>query len=90
MNKKGKINEYNILGLNIQIILTVLVAIFSLLGFLINNIFFNMMKIVGGLDLFIMAYNNEKVYHNKSITVVYIIFGIITIIWGILGVIGVI
>ena len=90
MKKKGKINEYNILGLNIQIILTILVCIFSLLGFLVNKNFFNIMKIFGGLDLLVMAYNNEKIYHNKGISVVYVIFGVIMLIWGIVGLVGVI
>jgi hypothetical protein len=48
------------------------------------------MKIFGGLDLLVMAYNNEKIYHNKGISVVYVIFGVVMLIWGIVGLVGVI
>ena len=87
--RSSKINEYNILGINIQIVLTILVCVFTLIGFFVNSWYFIIMRILIGLDLFIMAFNNERVYHNKKLTIIYIVIGVLMIIYGLLNIFGV-
>ncbi len=88
-NKKGKINKYNILGINIQIVLTILLCVFAIIGFFVNPWYFSIMRIIIGIDLLVMAFNNERVYHSRSVTIIYIIIGIMTFIWGLLNIFGV-
>ena len=45
--RKSKINEFNILGINIQMVLTVIVVIFALLSLIVNR------KLVTFLYLFV-------------------------------------
>ena len=90
-NKKkvSKINEFNILGINIQIILTVIVLIFGLLYLIVGSKFRNIFYIFIGLDLIVMGYNNIKIFKKQGATIVYFATGIALIIYTILSMIGV-
>ena len=90
-NKKkiSKINEFNILGINIQIILTVIVLIFGLLYLIVGSKFRNVFYIFIGLDLIVMGYNNIKIFKKQGATIVYFATGIALIIYTILSMIGV-
>lgn len=90
-NKKkiSKINEFNILGINIQIILTVIVLIFGLLYLIVGSKFRNIFYIFIGLDLIVMGYNNIKIFKKQGATIVYFVTGIALIIYTILSMIGV-
>ena len=93
MEKKkiSKINEFNILGVTIQVILTVLVLVFVLLALIVNSKFFPYVYLFMGLDLLIMAYNNKRVFNkDKKMSMLYLEFGIVIIIYAILKLIGVI
>ena len=46
-------------------------------------------EVLVGITLLIMAYNNIKLFKRKGLTAVYIVFGIISLIVGILGYFGV-
>ena len=46
-------------------------------------------EVLVGITLLIMAYNNEKVFARRGLTVVYLIFGIVCLLVGILGYFGV-
>ena len=85
-NKKkiSKINEFNILGINIQIILTVIVLIFGLLYLIVGSKFRNIFYIFIGLDLIVMGYNNIKIFKKQGATIVYFATGIALIIYTIL------
>lgn len=67
-------------GLLIQII----TAIFALV-FMISSIFESSLLSIGqifiALLLFIMAYNNYKIYHRKYVTSIYILVGIIFLLY---------
>ena len=45
-------------------------------------------EVLVGITLFFMAYNNYKLFKRKNLTIVYIIFGIISFITGIVGYFG--
>lgn len=46
-------------------------------------------EVLVGVTLLIMAYNNVKLFKRKGLTVIYIVFGIISLFVGILGYFGV-
>ena len=87
--KKKIINEFNILGVNMQIVVTIAVLIFGGI-YLFTKRFRSVFEILMAMDLFIMAYNNEMIYHKRKATVLYIIFGILLLVFAILSLVGVI
>lgn len=46
-------------------------------------------EVLVGITLLIMAYNNERVFVRRGLTVVYLIFGIVCLLVGVLGYFGV-
>lgn len=54
-----------------------------------ENSFTVPIEVLVGITLLIMAYNNVKLFKRRGLTVVYIVFGIISLIIGILGYFGV-
>lgn len=88
--KNNKINEFNILGVNLQIILTIVVVILGLLYLIAGSKFLNWLYIFIGLDLIIMGYNNIKIFKKQGLTIVYFASGIALIIYTILRMVGVI
>ena len=87
--KKKLINEFNILGVNLQVVVTIAVAIFAII-YLLTNKFLFVLEILMAIDLLIMALNNQKIYHKKNITYLYIAFAIILLVFAILAILGVI
>jgi len=84
--KKSPVNRFNILFVDIQIVLTLLVVVFLILSF------FNKKYLIGteiclGLDLFIMAYNYYLIYSRRNMTIIYIVIGVLALISAALGVI---
>lgn len=53
-----------------------------------ENSFTVPIEVLVGITLFIMAFNNAKLYKRKGLTIIYIIFGVISFITGILGYFG--
>lgn len=53
-----------------------------------ENSFTVPIEVLVGITLFIMAFNNAKMYKRKGLTIIYIIFGIISFITGIHGYFG--
>ena len=60
-----KINEWNILGINIQIVVTIIVAILGILSLFLKQLF-PFFQLAMAMDLFLLAYNNHKVYQRKK------------------------
>lgn len=54
-----------------------------------ENSFTIPIEVLVGITLLIMAYNNSKLFKRKGLTAIYIIFGVISLIVGILGYFGV-
>lgn len=69
------------LSLKIELILLIVLLI-SFISSIITKIFFYT-EIIAGINLILMSYNNKYIKH-KYMTPLYLIFGIITIILGVL------
>ncbi len=63
-------------GLLVQSIAVLFVAVYTIIG-LIEPEFFKAAKGVIVLTLLILAFNNEKIYKRKFMTLVYILFSIL-------------
>ena len=89
-NKISPVNRFNILWVNIQVIMTILVVILLILSFVSSKKYFLGMEVCMGLDLLVMAYNNYLIYKRKNVTVMYAIIGVLVLLYALLGFIGVI
>lgn len=87
-NNVSKINKYNILAINIQVIFTVLAIIFVIL-YLFNNIFEKWYELFIGIDFLILAYNNYWTFRRKKFTLIYIICGVVLLLISIFNFLGV-
>lgn len=54
-----------------------------------ENSFSIPVEVLVGMTLLIMAYNNVKLFKRKGLTIVYIVFGVLSLFVGILGYFGV-
>mgnify|MGYP006988927312 CR=1 FL=1 len=88
-SKKIKINEYNILGVIIQGILTLVALIFCILALVRDSKYFLFLEITVAVDLLVMAYNNKKIYKRDKMTKIYMIFGIVMVIYVLMTILGV-
>ena len=62
-------------GLLAQVVLIVLLIIFAIIN-IINKAFEPVFYSILALIMFVMAYNNEKIYKKKHMTKLYIIVGL--------------
>jgi len=85
LKKKNKIHEFNILGAFLQVLCTIIVLVLAIVSIMNHNIF-PYFEIIMGIDLMIMAYNNKKIFQKEKLTLYYLIFGIIVLVIGIIGV----
>jgi hypothetical protein len=56
---------------------------------LFENSFTVPIEVLVGITLLIMAYNNDRMFKRKGLTVVYLVFGIVCLLIGVLGYFGV-
>ena len=56
---------------------------------LFENRFTVPIEVLVGITLLIMAYNNDKLFKRKGLTIVYLVFGIVCLLIGVLGYFGV-
>ena len=66
-------------GLLVQVVLIELLLIFAVIN-LITNIFMPAFYAILTMIMFVMAYNNKRIYKKKHMTNVYIIVGIFVLI----------
>lgn len=81
-----KSNEFS-QGLIFQFLMFIIMVILFILS-IFYNFLISYAFIAAGITLLIMAYNNQVTFRRKSMTIVYIIFGIMVIINGIVGIIN--
>ena len=86
--KNKKIDETNILLVNLQIIST-LASFVALIMYLFQRKMFQILCICLSLNLFVLAFNNYKIFKKKNYTMVYIIAGIVLLVYTILQMMGV-
>lgn len=90
MKSDKKIHEWNLLGIVLQGIVTILVGIGAVLAFLIDSKYFVLFEILMAIDLLIMAWNNHRVYQTPKVTILYIIVSICLWIHIVLSLLGVV
>ena len=85
--KKNKINQTNILFVDIQIFMTI-ASLVSFVMYLFNSKMLSIMCICFSLTLFVLAFNNYKIFKKKNYTIVYLISGIGLLILSLFLIIG--
>ena len=81
MNKK--------ISFKIQIVLSILLLVIGIIT-LFKHELFPVLELVIGCDLLCLAYNNNQLFKRKELTTMYIVFGILVLIVGIISLFGVI
>ncbi len=81
-------DSYYHVSLLIQAVCVIGVLVISILA-IFEHSFTVPIEVLVGVTLLIMAYNNVKLFKRKGFTVIYIVFGILSLIVGILGYFGV-
>ena len=83
-NKKYNMETSNNVILNLptvllQALLTIGIIIFIIISYFKKGIYSSVLSILITLDLFVLAYNNHKIYKRKNFTVAYLAMGILMI-----------
>ena len=86
---KKKVNKINLIFVIIQYILTFSCLILGVL-YLFGSNALNLLRIVAGIDLILMGITNYLVYKKRKIMFIYLFFGIVILVLGILSIIGVV
>lgn len=81
-------DSYYHISLLVQAVCVIGVLFISILA-IFEHSFTVPIEVLIGVTLLIMAYNNVKLFKRKGFTVIYIVFGVISLIVGILGYFGV-
>ncbi len=89
MEKKSIINEFNILYIVLQGLLTITMLVFAVLSLVLDKSFYRFFVLFMGLDLVIIGINNYKIYKRRNATIMYIATGVILIVFIILKWLGV-
>ena len=77
------------LSYKIQIVLSVLLLVVGIITLFYRKLF-PVLEIVIACDLFCLAYNNNKLFKRKELTTMYIVFGVLVLIVGLLSLFGVV
>ena len=85
---KGKINRFNIIFVDIQILLTIITAVLCILYF-IKKIDISLLQLSLGITLLCLSFNNYKIFKKKKMTIIYLIAGIVVLILCLFNMIGV-
>lgn len=85
---KNKINRNNIVLVNIQIILTI-ASVVAFVMYLFNKNMWYILQFTLGFTLLFLAFMNYKVYEKKNYSFLYLVVGIILIVFNILSLVGV-
>jgi len=75
-NGMNKIHAFNIVFVDIQILVTILTVILAIM-FLFNHNYLKLFQLSLGINLLLMAFNNYKIYKRSKLTLVYAIVGFI-------------
>ena len=81
-------DSYYHISLLVQAVCVIGVLFITILA-LFEHSFTVPIEVLVGVTLLIMAYNNIKLFKRKGFTIIYIIFGVISLLVGILGYFGV-
>ena len=87
MSKEPKQIKQNKYGLIVQLLLVLAVVVLLIMS-AFDGLYLIIAEIVAGLALMAMAYNNHTVYERKYLTILYILFGLIVIVDGVVSLLG--
>ena len=87
-NGISKINRFNILFVDLQVIFTVLTVI-VLIWYLFDKSAWHFLQIILGITMIIIGFNNKIIYNRPKFAWVYYITGAVLIIFDILLLLGV-
>lgn len=85
--KPSTVNRFNIVFINIQFILTIITVILGV-WYLFRPSLLLPFQFLLGIDLLVMAYNNQIIYHRKNATIMYIMIGILLLVLALFKLIG--
>ena len=86
--KNKKINDTNIILVNLQVVST-LASFVALIMYLFQRKMFPILCICLSINLFVLAFNNYKIFKKKNYTIVYIVAGVVLLVYMILQMMGV-
>lgn len=86
--KISTIHRFNIVFINIQLILTIVTVVLGI-WLLFRASLMPVFQLFLGIDLLVMAYNNQIIYHRKKATILYVVIGILLLVFDLLLVLGV-
>ena len=86
--KNKKINDTNIILVNLQVVST-LASFVALIMYLFQRKMFSILCICLSINLFVLAFNNYKIFKKKNYTIVYIVAGVVLLVYMILQMRGV-
>lgn len=86
--KSSAINKYNILSVNLQVIMTVIVVVFGIIS-LMRADFTKWFQLALGFNFIVIGYNNYLIYRRTNFTILYIGMGILFLILSIFGFVGI-
>ena len=72
----------------LQIILSILLLVVGIITLFYRKAF-PILEIIIACDLFCLAYNNRQLFKRKELTTMYIVFGVLVLIVGLLSLFGV-
>ena len=84
----SKINRFNILFVDLQVIFTILTVI-VLIWYLFDKSAWHFLQIILGITMIIIGYNNKIIYNRPKFAWVYYITGAVLIVFDILLLLGV-
>ena len=84
----SKINRFNILFVNLQVVFTIL-TVAMLIWYLFDSSAWHFLQIVLGITMIIIGYNNKIIYNRPKFAWVYYISGIVLIVCDIISLLGV-
>lgn len=83
------LSKKKVFAIYLQLFLTVVTVVLLAFYIFTKNLLV-VFQISLGLDLIVMAYNNQSIYQRKYLTIVYALIGIVLILLGVLSIWGVV
>lgn len=76
--------EFKVLGLYLQLFLIVLLVIFGIITIFFNKEFLTVVYFILTAIMLLMAWNNRQIYKHKHMSLIYLLFALLTLISGIM------
>lgn len=74
-----KITQFNLVFVDLQILITICTIVMAIL-YMFNKVPFKLFQLSLGLNLLMIAFNNYKIYKRSRLTILYAVVGVIILI----------